>query len=113
MYRDLCLRPREREILVCNPSGTLTGFVVHAPVAVPYAGGFYITAAHWFSASTSFVQSGCHDCALVVQHLRGDCAIGRACVRRGATHGHAIGRDARSMALGRVKTANRHDPPPS
>jgi Glycerol uptake facilitator and related permeases (Major Intrinsic Protein Family) len=32
--------------------------------AVPFAVGAYITAAYWFTASTSFCESRCHNCAM-------------------------------------------------
>jgi glycerol uptake facilitator-like aquaporin len=35
---------------------TIFGCVAHTPVAVPYAVGLYITAAYWFTASTSFAN---------------------------------------------------------
>jgi glycerol uptake facilitator-like aquaporin len=35
---------------------TIFGSVAHTPVAVPYAVGLYITAAYWFTASTSFAN---------------------------------------------------------
>ena len=36
---------------------TIFGCVASAPSAVPFAVGLYITAAYWFTASTSFGQS--------------------------------------------------------
>ena len=35
---------------------TIFGCVTHTPTAVPYAVGLYITAAYWFTASTSFAN---------------------------------------------------------
>src|ERR1700722_15082892 len=35
---------------------TIFGIVAHAPSAVPYAVGLYITSAYWFTASTSFAN---------------------------------------------------------
>jgi len=35
---------------------TIFGCIAHTPVAVPYAVGLYITAAYWFTASTSFAN---------------------------------------------------------
>ena len=35
---------------------TILGCLAHAPSAVPYAVGLYITAAYWFTASTSFAN---------------------------------------------------------
>jgi glycerol uptake facilitator-like aquaporin len=35
---------------------TILGCVARAPLAVPYAVGLYITAAYWFTASTSFAN---------------------------------------------------------
>jgi glycerol uptake facilitator-like aquaporin len=35
---------------------TIFGCVAHTPAAVPYAVGIYITAAYWFTASTSFAN---------------------------------------------------------
>jgi glycerol uptake facilitator-like aquaporin len=35
---------------------TIFGCVAHTPLAVPYAVGLYITAAYWFTASTSFAN---------------------------------------------------------
>lgn len=35
---------------------TIFGCVAHTPSAVPYAVGLYITAAYWFTASTSFAN---------------------------------------------------------
>jgi glycerol uptake facilitator-like aquaporin len=35
---------------------TIFGCVAHTPAAVPYAVGLYITAAYWFTASTSFAN---------------------------------------------------------
>lgn len=35
---------------------TILGCVMRAPAAVPYAVGLYITAAYWFTASTSFAN---------------------------------------------------------
>src|SRR5262245_21127300 len=35
---------------------TILGCVARAPAAVPYAVGLYITAAYWFTASTSFAN---------------------------------------------------------
>jgi glycerol uptake facilitator-like aquaporin len=35
---------------------TILGGMAHAPAAVPYAVGLYITAAYWFTASTSFAN---------------------------------------------------------
>jgi glycerol uptake facilitator-like aquaporin len=35
---------------------TIFGCVSHAPQAVAYAVGLYITAAYWFTASTSFAN---------------------------------------------------------
>src|SRR4029079_15899799 len=35
---------------------TIFGFLAHAPQAVAYAVGLYITAAYWFTASTSFAN---------------------------------------------------------
>ena len=35
---------------------TIFGCVAHTPVAMPYAVGLYITAAYWFTASTSFAN---------------------------------------------------------
>jgi len=35
---------------------TIFGCVAHAPSAVPYAVGLYITSAYWFTASTSFAN---------------------------------------------------------
>jgi hypothetical protein len=35
---------------------TIFGIVAHAPSAVPYALGLYITSAYWFTASTSFAN---------------------------------------------------------
>jgi glycerol uptake facilitator-like aquaporin len=35
---------------------TILGSMAHAPAAVPYAVGLYITAAYWFTASTSFAN---------------------------------------------------------
>ena len=35
---------------------TIFGCVAQAPTAVPYAVGLYITAAYWFTASTSFAN---------------------------------------------------------
>src|SRR5581483_4659672 len=35
---------------------TIFGCVARAPSAVPYAVGLYITAAYWFTASTSFAN---------------------------------------------------------
>ena len=35
---------------------TIFGCVAHAPGAVPYAVGLYITSAYWFTASTSFAN---------------------------------------------------------
>jgi len=35
---------------------TIFGCVAHTPMAVPYAVGLYITAAYWFTASTSFAN---------------------------------------------------------
>jgi hypothetical protein len=41
---------------------TILGCIARAPSAVPYAVGLYITAAYWFTASTSFAKSGRDDC---------------------------------------------------
>jgi glycerol uptake facilitator-like aquaporin len=35
---------------------TIFGIIAHAPSAVPYAVGLYITSAYWFTASTSFAN---------------------------------------------------------
>ena len=35
---------------------TILGCTAHAPAAVPYAVGLYITSAYWFTASTSFAN---------------------------------------------------------
>jgi glycerol uptake facilitator-like aquaporin len=35
---------------------TILGGMAHAPAAVPYAVGLYITSAYWFTASTSFAN---------------------------------------------------------
>jgi glycerol uptake facilitator-like aquaporin len=35
---------------------TIFGCVARTPAAVPYAVGLYITAAYWFTASTSFAN---------------------------------------------------------
>jgi glycerol uptake facilitator-like aquaporin len=35
---------------------TILGCLAHTPAAVPYAVGLYITAAYWFTASTSFAN---------------------------------------------------------
>ena len=35
---------------------TIFGCLARAPAAVPYAVGLYITAAYWFTASTSFAN---------------------------------------------------------
>jgi glycerol uptake facilitator-like aquaporin len=35
---------------------TIFGCIAHTPAAVPYAVGLYITAAYWFTASTSFAN---------------------------------------------------------
>ena len=35
---------------------TIFGGLAHTPAAVPYAVGLYITAAYWFTASTSFAN---------------------------------------------------------
>jgi glycerol uptake facilitator-like aquaporin len=35
---------------------TIFGCLAHTPSAIPYAVGLYITAAYWFTASTSFAN---------------------------------------------------------
>jgi hypothetical protein len=57
---------------------------------VPYAVGLYITAAYWFTASTSFANRPSRSRA-VVRYFRGDCALGRAGVDRGSAHRNADG----------------------
>ena len=52
--------------------------------AVPFAVAAYIMAAYWFTASTSFANPRRHARALGDRHLRGDPAVGRAGVHRGA-----------------------------
>jgi hypothetical protein len=39
-----------------DPSCAILGGMAHAPTAVPYAVGLYITSAYWFTASTSFAN---------------------------------------------------------
>ena len=43
-------------ILIFGLLLTICGCVARAPVSVPYAVGLYITAAYWFTASTSFAN---------------------------------------------------------
>jgi glycerol uptake facilitator-like aquaporin len=38
------------------PGSEILGCVARTPAAVPYAAGLYITAAYWFTASTSFAN---------------------------------------------------------
>ena len=72
---------------------TIFGCLAGAPCRIPYAVGLYITAAYWFTASTSFanpaVTNRARRCPIRSPAFR------RLCVRlhRGATHWRA-GRDA-------------------
>ena len=86
---------------------TILGGVRYAPQAIPWLVGLVITAAYWFTSSTSFAnpavtlargfttiinfvcQSGRHPCAWLHHNVRRDCDEPRARVCRGSNHGRA------------------------
>jgi glycerol uptake facilitator-like aquaporin len=78
---------------------TIFGCVARTPAAVPYAVGLYIMAADWFTASTSFRQSGRDDCPLALRYIRGDCASRHPSLRCGSVLRHARCGPRRSMAM--------------
>jgi glycerol uptake facilitator-like aquaporin len=79
---------------------TIIGCSARTPAAVPYAVGLYITAAYWFTASTSFANPD--DRAVIVGYFRRHCSGRRPAVHRGAAWRHAGSARARTLALARL-----------
>ena len=78
--------------------------------AVPFAVGAYITAAYWFTASTSFAQPRRHHRAVDDRHLRRDSTHGRSTVRGRPGAGRPAGHGALRMARSaRAARGNRDD----
>ena len=77
---------------------TILGCAARTPAAIPYAVGLYITAAYWFTASTSFANP-----AVTIARLISDTFAGIApsgiIVHRCATRGHAGGRGVGPLVL--------------
>jgi len=82
---------------------TILGCSARSPAAIPYAVGLYITAAYWFTASTSFANPAGHAGPrrerYVCRHPAGGCAR----VHRGAIAGS--GRSDRAVSLARAGAA--------
>jgi glycerol uptake facilitator-like aquaporin len=80
---------------------TVFGCAAHRAESAPYAVGLYITAAYWFTASTSFANP-----AVTIARSLSDTFGHRARRRRGfhrcANGGDARGRHAQSMAVARA-----------
>src|SRR5205807_2975315 len=53
---------------------TIFGWVAGRPDSVPYAVGLYITAAYWFTASTSFANPAVTIARVAFRHVCGDSA---------------------------------------
>ena len=66
------------------------GCVARAPHATPYAVGLYITAAYWFTASTSFANPAVTVARALVRHLCRHRARGRAGLHRGPACRHGL-----------------------
>jgi glycerol uptake facilitator-like aquaporin len=84
---------------------TIFGCVSRRPDSVPYAVGLYITAAYWFTASTSFANPAVHDCAVAFRHVFGDSAH-----RRGGLHclpARRNGRRSRAESLALAQANDR------
>ena len=77
--------------------GAIPGGLRFAPQAIPWPVGLYITAAYWFTASTSFANPAVAVARLHRQLLRHP-ALGRARLRDGAVPGRPAGRGAVRLA---------------
>ena len=82
---------------------TIFGCLARAPSAIPYAVGLYITSAYWFTASTSFRQSGGDHRTLAVGYVRRNCACRGAViycgsVRRDVRRGYRRAGDLAGLA---------------
>jgi len=83
---------------------TIFGCAARTPSAVPYAVGLYITAAYWFTASTSFANPADH-CAFAIGHVCWYRPKWGAVVRRGA-----VRRNACCFGCGTLVVASGHCP---
>ena len=72
------------------------------PDAVPYAVGLYITAAYWFTASTSFANPAVTIARSLSDTFAGIAPGGRAGLHRGAARGNARSGHAQPLALARA-----------
>ena len=70
---------------------TIFGAVRFSPVAVPWCVGLYITAAYWFTSSTSFANPAVTIARGLVRHVCRHPAAGHAGVHRGAAGGRPAG----------------------
>ena len=82
---------------------TIFGRVAGRPDSVPYAVGLYITAAYWFTASTSFANPAVTIARVAFRHVCGDSAHRGGSFRRIAVRGNARRGHPQSMALARGK----------
>ena len=78
---------------------TIFGCVWQRPEAVPYAVGLYITAAYWFTASTSFANPAVTIARFAFRYVCRDSARGRRGFHRRANGGNAGGSRSQSMAV--------------
>ena len=80
---------------------TIFGCAARTPAAIPYAVGLYITAAYWFTASTSFANPAVTIARALSDTFAGIAPSGVPGVYRGATGRDGRGGDRRTLALGR------------
>ena len=81
---------------------TIFGCVARAPGAVAYAVGLYITAAYWFTASTSFANPAVTIARALSDTFAGIAPAGVDRVHRSAIDRRRGSNRARPLALGRA-----------
>ena len=82
---------------------TIFGCVARAPGTVAYAVGLYITAAYWFTASTSFARSSRDHRAGALGHVRRYRPDKRSCIHLCAAHGRTRRAVTGALALDRCR----------
>ena len=78
---------------------TIFGCVARAPGAVAYAVGLYITAAYWFTASTSFANPAVTIARVALRHVRRHRAVRRRRLHCRATRRRAACRRVGALAV--------------
>lgn len=88
---------------------TIVGCAARTPAAIPYAVGLYITAAYWFTASTSFANRAVTVARALSDTYAGIAAAGVPAFIVAQLAGACAGRRLGAMAVAACKVHNRCD----